>query len=69
MTSDWKYRFDESKGAWIAFAMFIAIFVLYTTKHSSGFTAAVAVTAANKGVLLAIVAMAQTLPSRLPFFA
>ncbi|TGQ76392.1 ABC transporter permease, partial [Mesorhizobium sp. M2D.F.Ca.ET.206.01.1.1] len=40
---------------------FIVMFVIYTSNHQAGFTANVVQTAANKGVLLAFVAMAQTL--------
>jgi ribose transport system permease protein len=38
------------------------MFTLYIANHSAGLTVNVATTAANKGVLLALVAMAQTLP-------
>ncbi len=62
MTSDWQYAFRAHRGAWLAAAMFVAIFVLYIAKHQAGLTVPVVTTAANKGVLLAIVAMAQTLP-------
>lgn len=62
MNSDWKYAFQAHRGAWLAAAMFVAIFVLYIAKHQAGLTVPVVTTAANKGVLLAIVAMAQTLP-------
>jgi ribose transport system permease protein len=52
----------EHKGTLLAFLTAIAFFTLYVTNHPVGLTAAVATTAANKGVLLALVAMAQTLP-------
>jgi ribose transport system permease protein len=52
----------EHKGTLAAFATAVAFFVLYVTNHPAGLTAGVATTAANKGVLLALVAMAQTLP-------
>jgi len=42
--------------------MFVLIFALYIAKYQTGWTVPVITTAANKGVLLAIVAMAQTLP-------
>ncbi len=42
--------------------MFVLIFTLYIAKYQTGWTVPVITTAANKGVLLAIVAMAQTLP-------
>ena len=56
------YHFRAHRGAYAAVAMFIAIFSLYITNHQSGWTVPVLTTAANKAVLLAIVAMAQTLP-------
>jgi ribose transport system permease protein len=42
--------------------MFVVIFAVYIAKHQTGWAVPVLTTAANKGVLLAIVAMAQTLP-------
>jgi len=62
MSDDWKFHLREHKGAYAAAAMFIVIFALYILNHQAGWTAPVITTAANKGVLLAIVAMAQTLP-------
>ena len=44
----------------IAFISFVAMFAIYTSNHPAGFSANVVQTAANKGVLLALVAMAQT---------
>ncbi len=57
-----RYRLNAHRGTAAAAAMFVAIFALYIGKHASGWTVPVLTTAANKGVLLAIVAMAQTLP-------
>jgi len=51
----------QNKGALAAFAAFVEMFALYTANHPAGLNANVAQTAANKGVILAIVAMAQTL--------
>lgn len=62
MTDDWRYHLREHRGAYAAAAMFVVIFALYIAKHQTGWTVPVLTTAANKGVLLAIVAMAQTLP-------
>ena len=62
MTTNFGFHFRRHRGAWAAAAMFVAIFALYIAKHASGWTVPVLTTAANKGVLLAIVAMAQTLP-------
>ena len=56
------HRLREHKGAFAAAAMFALIFALYIANHPSGWTVPVLTTAANKAVLLAIVAMAQTLP-------
>jgi ribose transport system permease protein len=58
---DWRYRLREHKGTLLAFAAFVVMFTIYATNHPAGLNANVATTAANKGVLLAIVAMAQTL--------
>ena len=61
MTADWPYRLREHRGTLLAFAAFVVMFTIYATNHPAGLNANVATTAANKGVLLAIVAMAQTL--------
>ena len=60
--SDWRFQLQAHRGAWLAAAMFVVIFALYIGKHQAGWTVPVITTATNKGVLLAIVAMAQTLP-------
>ena len=62
MRRDWLYHFREFRGAYAAAAMFVVIFTVYIAKHQTGWAVPVLTTAANKGVLLAIVAMAQTLP-------
>jgi ribose transport system permease protein len=46
----------------LAIAIFAAMFAVYAVKQPVGLTANVINTAANKGALLALVAMAQTLP-------
>src|SRR3954469_21319563 len=61
MNRDWPYRLRENRGTLMAFAGFIVMFTIYASNHPAGLNANVATTAANKGVLLAIVAMAQTL--------
>ena len=58
---DWPYRLREQRGTLLALAAFLVMFVIYAANHPAGLNANVAQTAANKGVLLAIVAMAQTL--------
>lgn len=59
---DWHYRLRERRGTLGALLLFAALFALYIGKHPVGWESGVLVTATNKGVLLAIVAMAQTLP-------
>lgn len=61
MNSDRSYWLREHKGTLLAFAAFVVMFTIYASNHPAGLNANVATTAANKGVLLAIVAMAQTL--------
>jgi len=57
-----KLRISQSQGLLIAITVFVLMFTLYITNHPAGLTVPVATTAANKAVLLALVAMAQTLP-------
>src|SRR6266850_6538846 len=52
----------RNNGALLAVGVFIAMFGFYNFNHSAGFSVNVLTTAANKGVLLALVAMAQTIP-------
>jgi ribose transport system permease protein len=61
MSGDWSYRLREHRGTLLAFVAFAVMFTIYAANHPAGLNANVATTAANKGVLLAIVAMAQTL--------
>jgi ribose transport system permease protein len=58
---DWRFWFAEQKGTLLALAILIVMFAIYVSNHPAGFSANVVQTAANKGVLLALVAMAQTL--------
>ena len=60
--ADWHYRLREHRAPLAAALLFAAIFALYIANHQMGWTVPVLTTATNKGVLLAIVAMAQTLP-------
>ncbi|HEY0857914.1 MAG TPA: ABC transporter permease [Albitalea sp.] len=60
MTGDWPYRLREHRATLLVFAAFVVMFAIYASNHPAGLNANVAQTAANKGVLLAIVAMAQT---------
>ena len=58
---DWRFWVAEQRGTLIALGIFVAMFILYVSNHPAGLTANVVQTASNKGVLLAFVAMAQTL--------
>jgi ribose transport system permease protein len=57
-----RYGLLEHRGTLLAVAVFVVLFSVYIANYQTGLNAAVATTVANKGVLLAIVAMAQTLP-------
>ena len=57
---DGHYWITENKGSLLAFVLFLVMFSFYVSHHPAGLNADVATTAANKGVLLALVAMAQT---------
>ena len=58
---DWRFWFAEQRGTFMAVAIFVVMFTIYTSNHPAGFTSNVVQTASNKGVLLAFVAMAQCL--------
>ncbi len=58
---DWRFRLAEHRGTLLAAAIFAVMFTIYCANHPAGFSANVVQTAANKGVLLAFVAMAQSL--------
>jgi ribose transport system permease protein len=58
--SNWRYLIAEHRATLLAAAAFAVMFAIYTANHPAGFTPNVVTTAANKGVLLALVAMAQT---------
>jgi ribose transport system permease protein len=59
---DLRYILGHNLGTLSAVALFVLMFGIYIGNHPVGLTPAVATTAANKAVLLALVAMAQTLP-------
>ncbi len=59
--SEWRYGLNEQRGTLMAVGIFLFMFVIYVSNHPAGLTANVVQTASNKGVLLAFVAMAQTL--------
>jgi ribose transport system permease protein len=58
---DWRYIVAEHRGTLLALAVFLALFAVYGANHPAGFTSNVVNTAANKGVLLAFIAMAQAM--------
>ncbi len=58
----WGYRLGAQRGLLIALVIFLIMFAIYGWKQEVGLTASIINTAANKGVLLALVAMAQTIP-------
>jgi ribose transport system permease protein len=58
---DWRYHLNEHKGTLLAIAVFLLMFAIYLSNHPAGFTSNVVNTSSNKGVLLALVAMAQTM--------
>ena len=60
--NDLRHRIHHNGGLLAAIGLFIVMFIIYISNHPVGLTAAVATTASNKAVLLALVAMAQTLP-------
>jgi ribose transport system permease protein len=62
MKADWAYRLAPHRGLLFAFATFAVMFALFISHHPAGFSSNVINTAANKGALLALVAIAQTLP-------
>jgi ribose transport system permease protein len=59
--NEWRYWLAGQRGTFLALAIFAIMFAIYGANHPAGFSANVIQTAANKGVLLAFVAMAQSL--------
>jgi ribose transport system permease protein len=58
---EWRFWLAEQRGTATAFAIFALMFLVYNANHPVGFSANVIQTMANKGVLLAFLAMAQAL--------
>jgi ribose transport system permease protein len=58
--SDWRFVLSQNRATLLAFVFFVVMFAIYASNHPAGFSANVVQTAANKGVLLALVAIAQT---------
>lgn len=57
-----RLRLAQRAGMLLALGLFVLMFALYVGHHPVGLNVNVATTAANKGVILALVAMAQTFP-------
>ena len=60
--SDWSFHLSSQRGLLFAVALFLTMFVVYATKRPGGINASILNTAANKSALLALIAMAQTIP-------
>ena len=54
--------FARNSGALFALVLFVAMFAIYIVKNGVGLKVGLVTAVANKGVLLALVAMAQTMP-------
>jgi len=59
---EFRFHFREKRGIYLSAVMFAVLFAVFIGKYQTGWSVAVVSTAANKGVLLALAAMAQTLP-------
>ncbi|HMG24772.1 MAG TPA: ABC transporter permease [Kofleriaceae bacterium] len=59
---DARFWLAAHRGPLLAAALFVAMFALFIAEHPAGLSGSVVNTAANKGVLLALVAIAQTIP-------
>jgi len=59
--TEWRYWAAENRGTLFAIALFAVMFTVYIANHPVGLTSNVMQTAANKGVLLAFVVVAQAL--------
>ena len=58
---DWRFWFVEQRGTLMALTIFVVMFFIYASNHPAGLSSNMVQTASNKGVLLAFVAMAQSL--------
>jgi ribose transport system permease protein len=53
---------SRNSGAWIAFGLFLALYVFYSAQHPKGFTSDLYVQNSNESLALILLSMAQTLP-------
>lgn len=58
---EWRFALAENRGTLLAILLFVVMFTIYIANHPVGLSANVVQTAANKGVLLAFVVIAQAL--------
>jgi ribose transport system permease protein len=58
----WGYWLGAQRSLLVGVAIFVVMFAVYGAKQEVGLTASIINTASNKGALLALVAMAQTIP-------
>jgi len=58
---EWRFWLSENRGTLMGLGIFLLLFLIFIFNHPVGLNANVAQTAANKGVLLAFVVMAQAL--------
>lgn len=58
----WALRLRQNSGPLVALGVFIVMFSLFLLEHPRSISVGIVTTASNKAALLAIVAMAQTLP-------
>lgn len=59
---DVRYWLSSHRGPVLAALLFVAMFGLFVAEHPAGLSGSIVNTAANKGVLLAFVGIAQTIP-------
>ena len=59
--AEWRIAYQRNRGAAFAVLLFAVMFAVYISNHPAGFSWNVVQTAANKAVLLALVAAAQAL--------
>ncbi len=55
-------RLSQSVGMWVAVALFLVLYCLYSSLHPKGFTVDLFVQNSNESLVLIFVAMAQTVP-------
>jgi ribose transport system permease protein len=60
--ADWQLWLRHHSGPLVALGVFVLMFSLFLAQHPRSVSVGIVTTAANKAALLAIVAMAQTLP-------